>query len=150
MRLLFGFIAGLILIASLAVAINRLRSDNEKDVASTQAASISAYSHTDAPLGNLVTDHGPVTITGTAIMDYSTGLPAVPYIKYIGRNDAVWTKQLIFDEARGCAPSAADIPCVPGYPQKAAYPQISTGQSITVEGYIRDNRFLVERMSIDQ
>jgi hypothetical protein len=148
MKVLFGFVIGLILIASMAVAINRLRSSSDEDAAAAQAASVSAYSHTEAPLGNLITDYGPVTITGTAIMDYSTGLPAVPYIKYVGQNDAVWTKQLIFDDSRGCAPTAADIPCVPGYPQKAAYPQISTGQSITVEGYIRDNRFLVERMSV--
>lgn len=148
MKVLFGFVIGLILIASMAVAINRLRSSSDEDAAAAQAASVSAYSHTQAPLGNLVTDHGPVTITGTAIMDESSGLPAIPYIKYLDRDGKTWTKQLIFDDARGCAPSAADLPCVPSYPQTAAYPEVTTGQPITVEGYIRDNRFLVERMSL--
>jgi hypothetical protein len=86
-------------------------------------------------------------ITGTAIMDDSAGLPAVPYIKYQPNGQGVITKQLIFVDSRGCYPSAGDIPCVPsaaGY----AYPTLVTGQRIRVEGYLRENRFLVEHIEV--
>lgn len=148
MKPLLGILVGLICIAAIAVAIDRVRSNHEQ-VAAQPAAVVAANTHTEEPLGNAVTDYGPLTISGTAIMDDSSGLPAVPYIKYVGQNGSIWTKQLIFTDPRGCAPSAADIPCVPGYPQTAAYPQIVTGEHITVEGYIRDNRFLVVHMSVD-
>jgi len=86
-------------------------------------------------------------ITGTAIMDDSAGLPAVPYIKFQPAGQGMLTKQLIFTDSRGCYPSAGDIPCVPsaaGY----AYPAIKTGQQIRVTGWLRENRFLVENITI--
>ncbi len=83
------------------------------------------------------------TLTGTAIMDVSTGLPAVPFIQYADRKGRTATKQLIFADARGCLPSAGDIPCVPGYPVRSAYPSLTTGEPIRVTGYMVENRFLI-------
>jgi hypothetical protein len=145
MRLALGIIVGLLFIAALAYRIDYF-TNGSKQAAAVEAASVPSFTHPEPPLGNNVTDYGPLSITGTAIMDYSAGLPAVSYISYIGQDNKTWTKQLIFMRARGCAPSAGDIPCVPGYPQTAAYPQVQSGQTLTVYGYIRDNRFLVESM----
>ena len=86
-------------------------------------------------------------ITGTAIMDTSAGLPAVPYVKYQPSGQGIITKQLIFADSRGCYPSAGDLPCVP-LAGSYNYPVLTTGEQIKVDGYLRDNRFLVEHIEV--
>jgi len=90
--------------------------------------------------------YGPYTIHGTAIMDASHGIPAVPFIEYLNAKNATTTKQLVYYGARACNPAAGDIPCVPTYAINGAYPQVTTGQSITVTGYIYEDRLLVTSM----
>ncbi|MES2225209.1 MAG: hypothetical protein V4480_00170 [Patescibacteria group bacterium] len=85
---------------------------------------------------------GYVEVQGTALMDTSSGLPAVPFIQYINTAHGVATKQLIFADSRGCAPSAGDIPCV-STPTMSAYPSLTTGQRIAVKGYVKEDRLLV-------
>lgn len=84
-----------------------------------------------------------VTIDGTVIIDRSSGLPNVPYIKYTDQNGRLATKQLIYAGERGCSPTSGDLPCVPGYPADAAYPQLNDGQHISAQGYVYANRLLV-------
>ncbi len=83
------------------------------------------------------------TIHGTAVLDYSSGIPAVPFIRYMDESNRVATKQLTFLDARGCAPGAGDLPCVPGYSGSSGYPKISDGEAITVTGYFYENRFVL-------
>jgi hypothetical protein len=147
MKVLFGLGIGIIFVIALAVRIYYIVTPQSEQAVA--AVALPAYSHVDHPLGNGVTDYGPLAISGTAIMDFSTGLPPVPYISYEGANGDSWTKQLVFKNSRGCAPGAGDLPCSPGYSQLSAYPQVVTGSHITVYGYIRDNRFLVESLSIE-
>ncbi|MDB5244951.1 MAG: hypothetical protein JWN90_56 [Parcubacteria group bacterium] len=84
-----------------------------------------------------------VELQGTALMDTTSGLPAVPFIQYIASDHSLVTKQLIFANSRGCSPNAGDIPCVPSYGTDNAYPDLTTGQHILVKGYIRADRLLV-------
>lgn len=86
---------------------------------------------------------GPYTIHGTAIMDESHGIPAVPYIQYLNSSNATSTKQLVYMDSRPCAPGAGDFPCAPTYSASQGYPQLSTGQQITATGYLYENRFLI-------
>src|SRR5690242_8075268 len=69
----------------------------------------------------LETDSDVLSLSGIAIMDTSGGTPAVPYIQYTNASGNIATKQLIFADARGCLPTAGDIPCVPGRSVNAAY-----------------------------
>lgn len=92
-------------------------------------------------------EQGPYTIHGTAIMDTSTGIPAVPYIQYLNANNATSTKQLVYMNTRACAPGAGDYPCVLPYSATDGYPQLTTGQAIIVTGYIYENRFLITSLS---
>lgn len=87
--------------------------------------------------------NGPYTIHGIAILDYSSGIPPVPYIEYLNTKNASATKQLVFYSARACNPSAGDYPCVPPYSASDGYPAVSNGQQITVTGYLYEDRFLV-------
>lgn len=96
-----------------------------------------------SPNLNLVSDSGYVELSGTAIMDSSSGLPAVPFIKYTDPARGIVTKQLIFADSRGCLPNAGDIPCVPTYAPQSAYPKLTTGEPIHVKGYIREDRLIV-------
>lgn len=86
-------------------------------------------------------------ITGTAIMDTSAGLPAVPYVAYQPAGQGTITKQLIFADSRGCYPSAGDLPCAPTR-DTYAYPVLETGQRIQVTGRLFENRFLVDTISV--
>lgn len=95
----------------------------------------------------VVVDQGPLMLEGTAVMDDSSGLPVVPYIRYTDAKGHARTKQLIFDDVRGCNPGAGDFPCVPSYSVTRPYPQLVTGERIRVEGYIRENRFLVDTLT---
>ncbi len=88
-----------------------------------------------------------VELSGTAIMDTSSGIPAVPYIKYQDSKQGMVTKQLIFADSRGCLPNAGDIPCVPSYAPESPYPSLTTGQAIQVKGYIRADRLIVVEIS---
>jgi len=97
--------------------------------------------------GDTPKEQGPYTLHGTAIMDVSNGIPAVPYIQYIDTNHATSTKQLVYMDARACAPGAGDYPCAPSYSASSGYPQLTTGEAITVTGYIYENRFLVISLS---
>lgn len=99
------------------------------------------------PVPTAAKSSGPMTLEGTAIMDTSSGTPAVPYIKYIDEKGRIATKQLIFADSRGCLPNAGDIPCVPNYPSQGAYPKLTTGEHLTVKGYMYENRFLVASIS---
>lgn len=92
---------------------------------------------------------GYVEIEGTALLDTSSGMPAVPFIMYTDANGRTRTKQLIFVNERGCLPNAGDIPCVPDYPVSSAYPKLTTGQRIIAEGYIRNDRLLVTRLRVE-
>jgi hypothetical protein len=146
MPTLLGILIGAVLLGSIASVVHRSGSDENQP--QPAAATVPSVTHTAQPLGNDVTDYGPLSLSGTAIMDFSTGKPPVPYIKYESADGDVRTKQLVYLDSRPCAPGAADLPCSPGYPQHAAYPQLVTGSRITVYGYIRDNRFLVEELSV--
>lgn len=97
--------------------------------------------------GSAPREQGPYTIYGTAIMDTSHGIPAVPYIQYVDTNHTTSTKQLVYMDARACAPGAGDYPCAPSYSAKDGYPQLTTGDAITVTGYIYENRFLITSLS---
>ena len=87
--------------------------------------------------------YGPYTISGIAILDYSHGIPPVPFIGYLDMHNATSTKQLVFYAARACNPNAGDIPCVPPYSATDAYPSVTNGERITATGYIYEDRFLV-------
>jgi hypothetical protein len=104
----------------------------------------------EMPVGTGVLKNGDtVTIHGTAIMDTSSGTPAVPYIRYQDAANKLATKQLIFVDERGCSPGAGDFPCVPTYTANGAYPHLTSGEKITVTGHIREDRFLITSMSVD-
>ncbi len=96
---------------------------------------------------NLPDDY--VEIEGTALLDTTSGTPAVPFIVYSDANGRTRTKQLIFINERGCLPNAGDIPCVPDYPVSSAYPKLTDGQGIIAEGYIRNDRLLVTRLRVE-
>ncbi len=120
----------------------------ESEQAAAVAGADLGYGEFVTPLGGSV--EGLVTIEGTAVMDTSTGYPAVPYIRYVENDGDTATKQLIFADERGCLPGAGDIPCVPTYPAAAAYPELATGQKIRVSGYIRANRLLITELSREE
>lgn len=90
---------------------------------------------------------GPYTIHGTAIMDTSVGIPAVPYIQYLNTNNATSTKQLVYLDTRACAPGAGDYPCAPTFAATDGYPSLTTGEAITATGYIYESRFLITSLS---
>jgi hypothetical protein len=105
---------------------------------------------TALPVGTgVLKDSDTVTLHGTAIMDTTSGTPAVPFISYMDAKNHLATKQLIFIDSRGCLAGAGDLPCVPSYPENSAYPQLTSGEKITVTGYIREDRFLITSMSSD-
>ncbi|MDB4992064.1 MAG: hypothetical protein JWL75_309 [Parcubacteria group bacterium] len=116
---------------------------NTTTLAAAVALPVKQITPAVGPVGTGVTNEsGPFTIHGTAIMDTSVN-PAVPYIQYVDASNHTATKQLIFDDTRGCSPGAGDIPCVPSYSVTAPYPHLTTGDPITVTGYIYENRFLI-------
>jgi hypothetical protein len=119
-------------------------------LATTAAAVVLAPTKVIAPpptdtiaLSSSPTKDTYIEVTGTALMDTTAGLPAVPFIQYITTDHSLVTKQLIFANSRGCAPTAGDIPCVPSYSADSAYPDLTTGERISVKGYIRSDRLLV-------
>ena len=91
----------------------------------------------------LPTEDTYVELEGRALMDTTSGLPEVPFIQYVARDHMLVTKQLIYANSRGCSPNAGDIPCVPSYATNTAYPELTTGERISVKGYIRADRLLV-------
>jgi len=140
MRRILGIAAIVVLFVAVGWLGIKLRHDD-----STQTAASA-----DTPIAKILNPvEGPATLEGTAIMDTSSGLPAVPYIEYNDENGATTTKQLIFADERGCLPGAGDLPCVPSYPILSAYPQLVTGQHIHVSGYIRADRFLITDISVE-
>lgn len=91
--------------------------------------------------------YGPYTISGIAILDYSHGIPPVPFIEYLNVQNATSTKQLVYYGARACNPNAGDIPCVTPYSASDGYPSVKNSERITVTGYIYEDRFLVTSMN---
>lgn len=90
---------------------------------------------------------GPYTIHGVTVLASSFGTSAVPYIQYVNENHATSTKQLVYMNARACAPAAGDYPCAPTFSETDGYPTLSNGELITVTGYIYENRFLITSLT---
>lgn len=139
-------IAGLLLLL-LAFLILRLLLDGTRYAVA--AAVSGAHTGTFSVGGTGPQMYGPYTITGTAIMDASHGTPAVPFIEYLNTHNATSTKQLVYYGVRACAPEAGDIPCVPPYHTTDGYPLLSTGERITVTGYIYEDRFLITSLNVN-
>lgn len=103
----------------------------------------------DAPQASVASplpasDDGYVTLSGIVIYDDDRDGP-VPYIAYELPNGGMRTKQLIFRDGSGCAPSAGDLPCAPG--QYATFPTYPNGTPIIVTGTILGDQILVERVT---
>lgn len=134
-----------ILILALAVPF-ALRTVRSESGAAAVGLGTSAAS-TTVSTANL--PDGYVEIEGTALLDTTSGTPAVPFIVYTDEKGRMRTKQLIFVNERGCLPNAGDIPCVPSYPVASAYPKLASGQVIIAEGYLRNDRLLVTRLRVE-
>jgi hypothetical protein len=93
---------------------------------------------------------GPVTLTGTVLIDRNSGYPYAPYIKYTDEKGRTRTKQLVYYGVRGCNPNAGDFPCVPSYPTDYGYPKVEDGSPIRAEGYLNDDRLIVTRTAVER
>ncbi|CAN5697856.1 hypothetical protein BH11PAT2_BH11PAT2_05150 [soil metagenome] len=109
---------------------------------------ITTKATTTLPVDASFSSGGYIDVQGTAIMDTTSGYPAVPFIKYVTSDHTVVTKQLIFADMRGCSPNAGDLPCVPTYATNNAYPSLTTGERIEVKGSIRSDRLIVDSITM--
>jgi len=92
----------------------------------------------------LPTPTNPVMIAGTVVLDTQSGGEAIPYIAYYRESGKLATKQLIFAGRRGCDPRAGDLVCV--LITESAYPDLSEGERIVVNGTFQQDRFVVTRL----
>jgi hypothetical protein len=86
-------------------------------------------------------------------MDASQGTPAVPYVMYYTPKGRIITKQLVYQGVRLCNPAALDMPCVPQTlvfddRNTRGYPALTNGMHIQVYGYVDENRFVVDRLTV--
>jgi hypothetical protein len=86
------------------------------------------------------------SVTGTVLIDASSGVAGIPYIKYTDSKGHIATKQLIFDDVRGCSSYAGDFPCV-NRSETGAYPKVVNGALITVTGAMYEDRFIVDTIT---
>ena len=95
-----------------------------------------------ASVGNAIQsgDDGPATLEGTVIYDGS--IPPAAYVEYRLAGGEIRTKQLIYRNARGCVPSAADIPCA--LPNQNGTPDLASGDRIRVTGTILGDQILID------
>ncbi|MDB5265819.1 MAG: hypothetical protein JWM39_532 [Parcubacteria group bacterium] len=110
---------------------------------STSAATLtaSAANAVNTTKGTAATDGDYEDLTGTILLD-TTGGTSVPFIQYIGTNNKIATKQLVYADSRACAVNAGDLPCVDVNPNDA-YPQYPTGTRVRVRGLHTADRILV-------
>jgi hypothetical protein len=142
MQTWYALLLGIVLVISIAIFAHRY-APTEMQVAAAAESTCSFTLREGYDRNTLM------RFSGTAQMDTSTGLPAVPYIWYRDECGRTWSKQLIYANMRGCAAGAPDMPCVPGYPQTRAYPQLETGQTITAEGYVHEHRLIVTSLEVE-
>lgn len=134
-------ILGIVAISAIVVFFRSYHPGTPTTAAVVLAPSPIATNTSDA--NNRVDSNSYLSVEGTALMDTSAGLPAVPFIQYVTNDHTLVTKQLIFANSCGCSPNAGDLPCVPPYGTDSAYPDLTTGERIAVKGYVRADRFLV-------
>ncbi len=133
------FILGLLVIGALAFWIRE--TVGFPTLHTPTIASLVGTTTQTASVANAVTDGNYVDITGTILLDTSSGT-SVPFLEYATPDHGVATKQLVYANSRACAAYAGDLPCVDVNPNQG-YPQYPTGMSVRVRGLHVADRILV-------